>query len=122
MKFKLYLLISITLNVFGQFFIKYGINKIGENLQNYRLVMKIYHLFTYPYIILGLFFYVISAFFWITALSKIELSIAYPMLSLGYILIMLISFFFLKEEINYYKILGTFFIILGIILIQKNLN
>jgi EamA-like transporter family. len=49
----------------------------------------------------------------------VELSVAYPMLSIGYILIMLISYFLLNEPIGIYKIIGTLLIICGIYFISK---
>jgi len=119
MKFKLYILISIILNVLGQFVIKYGLNRIDKSLLQDKLIVKVYHLFTYPYVMSGLLIYAISAVFWILALSKIELSVAYPMLSIGYVLVMLVSFFFLNEQMSLYKILGTLLVISGVILIQK---
>ena len=114
-----YVLISVIFNVFGQYSMKVGMNKYGEVTFDNNLILTIFKIFTLPNVILGLLLYMISTFFWLVALSKLDLSIAYPTLSVGYILIMFLSIFLLNETINIYKIFGTLFIILGIFLLFK---
>ena len=53
-------------------------------------------------------------------LSKLELSKAYPLVSLGYVFTLILGYFLLHESINNYKVFGIFFIILGVILIAKS--
>lgn len=116
---KYFVLISILFNVFGQYYMKLGMKKFGVVGINKDILVTILKIIILPNILLGLLLYIISAFFWIIALSRVELSVAYPMLSIGYILIMLISYFLLNESIGIYKILGTMLIICGIYFISK---
>ncbi len=109
------LVISVLLGVTGQFFFKTGLNKMGGNVELSWQIVKIF--FT-PYIFTGLCCYVLSTFTWLSALSKVELSIAYPMLSLGYILIFIIGVAFFKETFTLTKLFGNLLIVAGIILIN----
>ena len=117
---KYFVLISILFNVLGQYSMKFGIRKFGIIHFDKDIISTMIKIFTLPNILLGLFLYGISAIFWIIALSKVELSVAYPMLSIGYILIMIISYFLLHEPISMYKIIGTLLIIVGILFISHN--
>ena len=115
----LYVLISVCFNVFGQYSMKQGMRKFGEVTFDSNILMTIMKMFLLPNVLLGLFFYAISTVFWLIALSKIELSVAYPMLSVGYILLMILSYFLLNESITLYKVIGTLLVVAGITLISK---
>lgn len=111
-----FLLGAVISNVLGQAFMKAGVNQLGGiSISNAADFIKIF--FT-PFVILGIATYGIGTIFWILALSKFDLSFAYPFLSIGYILILIISYFIFKEDINAFKVLGIFAIIAGIILIS----
>ncbi|MDF2636375.1 MAG: protein of unknown function transrane [Pelosinus sp.] len=71
-------------------------------------------------IVLGLFLYGISTILWIMALKKVELSYAYPMVSLGYILVFIASYFIFHEPINWLRMGGMLFIIAGITLVARS--
>jgi len=114
MNSTIFIIASILLNIFGQFSIKYGVNQFGNINLNKNIFNVLIKLIFQPYVILGLLIYAIGSVFWILALSKNDLSFAYPLLSIGYILILVISYFFLKEEITFTKILGVILISAGI--------
>ena len=116
-----YVLISVLLNVSGQLCIKKGALVKGPlGLQMNKLLWTVYHAFSNPFIILGLFLYIISAFFWIIALSRVDLSYAYPILSIGYILIMLLSYWLFQENLSTLRVLGTLTVVIGLCLIFKS--
>jgi multidrug transporter EmrE-like cation transporter len=115
-----YVIISVVFNVLGQYSMKIGMNKYGEVTFDDHVLLTIYRIFILPNVIIGLIMYAISAVFWLIALSKLDLSIAYPTLSIGYILVMILSVMFLNETITIYKILGTVLIISGIVLLFKS--
>jgi multidrug transporter EmrE-like cation transporter len=54
------------------------------------------------------------------ALKKVELSYAYPMVSLGYILVFIASYFIFHEPINWLRMGGMLFIIAGITLVARS--
>lgn len=72
-----------------------------------------------PLIILGLSLFIISAFLWIIALTRVDLSFAYPLVGTSYVLILLFSRVFLGENVNTYRWLGALLIALGVALISR---
>jgi drug/metabolite transporter (DMT)-like permease len=71
------------------------------------------------YVLLGFLLYFISAISWLIILSRVNLSIAYPMISVGYIVIVLVSKYVLHEEVTALAIVGTLLICFGVFLILR---
>lgn len=103
-------LISIIFGSAGQFLLKLAagqiqtgesILKLGISLLNFRLIGAVA-------------FFATSMLMWVFVLRKMELSIAYPMVSLGYVFVMLLSYFFLQEQLSLPKLLGTGLIVAGV--------
>jgi len=116
-----YILASVILNVAGQMCIKKGALLKGPlDIIARGLSATAVAIFTSPFIMAGLFLYVVSAFCWIVALSRVELSYAYPILSLGYILIMFLSHWLFHEHLSALRIMGTVGVIVGLFLIFKS--
>ena len=110
------ILFNILLAVSGQTLIKQGVSLIGE-YSSMPLVVFFKQAFLSPFVITGVFLYILSSFVWFLVLSKLDLSVAYPALSLGYILVLLIGFFYLHEPLTMYKLLGVLLICLGTYLV-----
>lgn len=110
------LLTNIGLVVSGQTLIKQGVNKIGDfrAMPFFDFIIKSFTSFP---IIGGIFLYVVSTVIWLMLLSRINLSVAYPGLSIGYLIILIISWFYLKEAITSYQIIGVTLIVSGIFFI-----
>ncbi len=122
MKGIIYIIVCIIINVAGQSSIKYGTRAAGElSLDFNQLGTFFAAVFKQPFILLGFVLYGIGAFFWIGALSRTELSFAYPMLSIGYVFILLISWKFFGETINIYRILGVILITAGMVFLTKSI-
>jgi undecaprenyl phosphate-alpha-L-ara4N flippase subunit ArnE len=68
---------------------------------------------------LGLTFYVMGAAFWLMVLSKLDLSLAYPMLALTYVLIPLASQFILGEQVPALRWLGVGVIFVGVVIVAQ---
>lgn len=111
-------LISILLGSIAQYFLKIGISSIS--MDNKKIIMILIEVITNLPFIGGILCYGLSMIFWLHVLSKLELSKAYPLVSLGYIFTLLLGYFLLHENINNYKILGVVFIVVGVILIAKS--
>ncbi|MEM4711040.1 MAG: EamA family transporter [Candidatus Woesearchaeota archaeon] len=69
-------------------------------------------------IIIGIILYGISSILFIIVLKMTDLSIAYPMTSMSYVFVTILSYKFLKEKINKYKIIGIILIITGVTLVK----
>ena len=74
----------------------------------------------HPGILGGLACYLISVVVWIVALSRVDVSIAYPMLSIGYIISALAAWYLFGESLTAQKMFGIGFIIIGVFLVAKS--
>ena len=72
------------------------------------------------YILLSIFFTLLSGLSWMIAMSRFDISYAYPFTSLGFVLILFFSVILFHEEINIYTITGTLFIVIGIFIVSKS--
>jgi drug/metabolite transporter (DMT)-like permease len=108
--------LSVTLMAFAQVLQKLGIgstNIVAGSI--IKTLCNIICAMLKPKVLAGLFLYVISAFLWILVLSKVRLSVAYPMLSISYFLVVILSATVLKERVNWKLAgLGLFFITAGV--------
>jgi drug/metabolite transporter (DMT)-like permease len=110
------LLISVLISVAGQFFLKLGAIKLGKvhagNILNLML-----NITTTPELLLGLTCYAIGAVAYILLLTRVNLSIAAPAVSVGYIFSVLLGYFILKEPIPLIRLAGLSLIVMGVILV-----
>lgn len=111
--------INIILGVAGQFLIKFGVNKVG-GLEELGLVGFLTQAFLSPFVFFGLGLYGISAVLWVILLSKLDLSIAYPALSIGYVLVLLISVLFLGEQVSPIRFASTLLIMAGVVFLFRS--
>jgi len=110
---------SILLNVCGQISIKQSIlnfqSSAGEDAY-FGLSTAGPILFS-PLTLLGLALYGVSAMFWISALSRVELSYAYPLLGVGYVLVALAAWQLWGESLGLQRIVGTLVVGFGVYLV-----
>ena len=116
-----FLFAGICLNAVAQLLLKAGTNAVGKihlNAQNwFSTGLK---LATQLPIIGGLSCYVISVLVWIIGLSRVDVTIAYPLLSLGYIINAIGAWYFLGEVVSLQRILAIGVIIVGVILLTRS--
>jgi len=116
------LYISIFIASIGQLTLKFGLNKIGELiLLRSNLGSLFLKILSSPVLLLGLFFYGVSAFIWIIGLSKVPLSKAYPLVSISYIIVVFFSWLLLHENISLLKIVALAVICFGVFLLSKTI-
>jgi len=115
------ILVSISIAVGGQLLLKIGLNKIGSiSVTSFSSLGQLFFgIIKSPLVLTGLFCYVISAAIWLVVLSAVDLSFAYPFIGLTYVLILIISKFVLKEDVNPIRWIGTAVITAGVILISR---
>lgn len=115
------ILIAVVFSVSGQLLLKAGANKVGRieisALKNPLQIVSSF--FRSPFILFGLLLFGISAFLWIVALTREDLSFAYPLIGTSYILILLFSRIFLGENVNVFRWLGALLVALGVVLITR---
>lgn len=117
------LLISILAGVFGQFFLKMGALKLGK-VEVGNTLNHILSIATTPELLIGLTCYAIGAVFYILVLTRINLSIAAPAISMSYIFSVLLGHFWFRESVNLTQLFGLGAISLGVILVvsQRQLS
>lgn len=110
------LLFSVLISVAGQFFLKTGAMKLGK-VHAGNIINLILNMITIPELLLGLTCYGIGAIAYILLLTRVNLSVAAPAVSVGYIFSVLLGYFILKEPIPLLRLVGLGFIVTGVILV-----
>jgi drug/metabolite transporter (DMT)-like permease len=117
----IYILVAVLGSAFGQVLLKKGMNTLGPlTLSSSQAVGTIWKIATNPYVIFGLGIYFLGTLFWLTALSRVELSFAYPFASLSYVLMLVASWAIFHENITPLRLLGSAVIIVGVLLIARS--
>lgn len=113
------ILASIALAAIGQVTLKIGMNRIGAlgigSLG--EVASALVRIASTPLVAVGLLFYVLAAALWLVVLSRVPLSLAYPMVALGYVVVVFLSWFALKEVVPPARWLGLVIICFGVALV-----
>ena len=121
LKAFLLLLLAISLSVTGEFLLKSGMNQVGLlSLSPEAFLLGLKRAFSTPQVLGGFAFIFAGSIIWLAVLSRVDLSWAYPMLSLGYLFVVLTSWFFLGESFSLLRLAGTLFVCLGVFLIFRS--
>ena len=104
------ILVGVLLNAAAQLLLKAGTNAMPLGL---RLAIE-------PHILAGLACYVVSVVVWIVALSRVPVSIAYPMLSIGYVVNAVAAWYLLGEALTPMRLTGIGIIIAGVFLVARS--
>jgi len=114
-------LTGVMLNAAAQLLLKAGTNAIGHfefSLANaWPIGLRVAQ---QPHILGGFVCYGISVVIWIMALSRVEVSVAYPMLSLGYVVNAVAAYYLFGEDVNAMRTTGIFVIIVGVVLVARS--
>ena len=110
---------AIILLSLGQTSLKVGLNQIG----GFSLTLGIsgfLKLLETPWIIAGFACYGLSSILWLDVLSKLEYSLAFPMIGLTYVFTLLIGRFFFQEIFGWWRVLGVGLIVFGILCLVRS--
>jgi multidrug transporter EmrE-like cation transporter len=105
-----FILAGVLLNAAAQLLLKAGTNAMPLGL---RLAIE-------PHILAGLACYVVSVVVWVVALSKVPVSIAYPMLSIGYVVNAVAAYYLLGEAVTPMRLAGIGIIIVGVFVVARS--
>jgi multidrug transporter EmrE-like cation transporter len=113
------LVVSVVFAIAGQFTLKAAMNEIGRigTAQIRDPMALIARAAKEPRLWAGLALFGISALFWLVVLSRVNLSVAYPLVGVSYILVVAIGRFVLNEEVPFMRWVGVTAIALGIAII-----
>ncbi len=126
MKFILnhsYIFLTILLTVLSQLIIKWKMSDFNySDVSTYQdKIVLIFFMLINPLIVLALVFIFIAGLSWMIALTKFELSYAYPFTSLSLVFVTISSIIIFGEVVNFQKIFGIMFIFFGIIILSLRL-
>lgn len=115
------ILTGVLLNAGAQLLLKAGTNAVGHFEFSRENIWPIgWQLATEPHIMGGLAFYVVSVVVWIMALSRVEVSIAYPMLSIGYVVNAMAALWLFGEAVSLTRLAGIGVIIVGVYIVSRS--
>ncbi|HVV68378.1 MAG TPA: SMR family transporter [Gammaproteobacteria bacterium] len=116
-----WLLFGVLLNAGAQLALKAGSQRISDVTFSWNNAIPMgWQLATNPYIIMGLVAYVISVVIWIGVLSRVDVSVAYPMVSIGYIINAVAAWYLFGESMSAIKVSGIFLILAGVYLVARS--
>ena len=116
-----FIITGVLLNAAAQLLLKAGTNGLGGaihvNAQNwFSTGVKV---FTQLPILAGLACYVVSLLVWIIGLSRADVTVAYPMLSLGYVAAAAGAWIFLGEAVSLQRMIALGVIVAGVALLAR---
>lgn len=121
MKYLPFILFTVMTNAAAQLMLKYGMMQLGPlSFAGVNPILRILQIVFSPWIFLGLCTFVISMASHLFVLSKVELSFAYPFLSLAYVAVAVFAYFLFREDLNALRIAGIAFICVGTVLIAQS--
>jgi len=118
-----YIFGTIFFTVYGQLILKWKISSYGELPdESIEKILFLFKLLLNPYILSGFVSAFIASLFWMAAMTKFDVSYAYPFMSLAFVLVFVLSVFLFKEPITLYKVIGLGLIVLGIFISSRSLS
>jgi multidrug transporter EmrE-like cation transporter len=112
---------GVMLNAGAQLLLKAGVSSVGHFEFTRANILPIgIKLATQLPIIGGLACYVVSVGVWIVGLSRVEVSVAYPMLSLGYVVNAFAAWYLFGEGLSMQKLVGIAIILVGVVVLARS--
>jgi multidrug transporter EmrE-like cation transporter len=116
-----FILAGVLLNATAQLLLKAGTNAVGRfDFTAGNIVPVGMRLAMEPHILGGVACYVVSLVVWLVGLSRVDVSIAYPMLSIGYVVNALAAWYLFGESLTAQKLIGIGFIVAGVVLVTRS--
>jgi multidrug transporter EmrE-like cation transporter len=116
----LFILTGVLLNAGAQLLLKAGVNPLGPiSVEFAGLLPTAARVLTQWPIIAGLGCYVLSVGVWIVALSRVDVSLAYPMLSLGYVVNAVAAWWLFGEVLGPMRCAGILLILAGVFVMSR---
>ncbi|RUM98723.1 transporter [Pseudaminobacter arsenicus] len=121
MKYIGFILFTVMTNAAAQLMLKQGMLSLGAvSFEGVNPIIRMLQIVFSPWVFLGLCTFVISMASHLYVLSKVELSFAYPFLSLAYVAVAVFAYFIFREDLNAWRIAGIALICVGTVLIAQS--
>jgi uncharacterized membrane protein len=117
----LYILATVLLTVFGQMILKWRMDQIGAmpggGMANLRFLLG---LVIDPFVLASFFSAFAAALAWMAAMTRFELSYAYPFTSLNFVIVLVLSTWLLGETFTLTKTIGVALIVIGTLIVGSS--
>lgn len=121
MRYLPFILFTVLTNAAAQLMLKHGMMSLAPiSFEGANPLVRVLQIVFSPWVFIGLSTFVISMASHLYVLSKVELSYAYPFLSLAYVFVAVFAYFLFREDINAWRIAGIGFICVGTVLIAQS--
>lgn len=117
----IYIFFTLIFTVYGQIILKWRLSSMGFELPIGILpkIISLIKIIFDPFIFSGFISAFVASMFWMAAMTKFEITVAYPFMSLSPALVFFIGLFLLEETFTWGKVIGLFLIVLGTIVTVK---
>ena len=113
----IYILITIILTVYGQLIVKWQVSLAGAfPVSGWDKTLYLGKLLISPWVMSAMAAALLAGMAWMAAMTKLNLSYAYPFMGLTFILVLILSGVFFDEPMNWQKTVGVLLIMGGIAL------
>ena len=113
------ILVSVLLNCTAQLCIRKGMLLVGETGMS-NMITNLGVMVTNIWLWGAMICYALSILLWMAVLSKVEVSFAYPFLSIGYVVAAVVGYYFFGESLSVIRIFGIVIICIGVYLISRS--
>ena len=121
MKYLPFILFTVMTNAAAQLMLKHGMMTLGPlSFTAETAIQRVFQIVFHPWVFAGLATFVISMASHLFVLSKVELSFAYPFLSLAYIAVAVAAWTLFGEDLNQLRVAGIALICVGTVLIAQS--
>jgi multidrug transporter EmrE-like cation transporter len=115
------ILLGVLLNACAQVVLKLGMTRVGPvDLSARRPIELAISVLLNAWVIGGLACYVLSVGLWLVVLSRVDVSFAYPFLSIGYIVTAFVGYFYFGENVSSMRVSGIGLICVGVAMIARS--
>jgi len=110
------LVAAVSLGAGGQVCLKLGVNQLGGGASPLAVLKGIFT----PYVLSGFILYGVSSLLYLIALSRLELSYAYPFVALSFVMVVVLSWWLLDETLPLLRIGGVALILVGVLTVAAS--
>jgi len=117
----LYIFGTVAFTVYGQLVLKWRIVRYGELPGPFLDKLQfLFNVLVDPFILSGFAAAFVASFFWMAAMTKFDVSFAYPFMSVAFVLVLLLSVLLFKEPLTWQKVIGLLLICCGIFVTSQS--
>lgn len=115
-----YIILTIALTVYGQMVLKWRLNLLGSPPPGAaNTLLFVLRSLADPWVLSSYLSALLGSVTWMAALTRFELSIAYPFMSLAFVCVLLLGVLFFGESLTIGKVAGTLLVVAGLIICTR---